>query len=135
MVLPGPRRFENRRQVASGKRPHCSGGNSARKRLSSKNFPLEGDGAGNGVILFANAMVRSSFSPPVFPAYLDFPGKKLTIFSPSLISAISRGRGTLSICEYQRSTSSVNASISFSRLLATGLTAGSSAASETQTRK
>src|SRR5713226_7309663 len=114
MVLPAPRRFENRRQVASGKRPHCSGGNSARKRLSSKNFPLEGDGAGNGVILFANAMVRSSFSPPVFStcfldlffsAYLDFPGKKLTIFSPSLISAISRGRGTLSICEYQRSTS------------------------------
>src|SRR5204863_5027622 len=109
MVDPGPRRFEKRRQVATGRRPHCSGGSSARKRLSSKNFSLGAGGEGNRVTLLANAMERSSRSP----AYLDFPGKKLTIFSPSLISAIRRGRGTLSICEYQRSTSSVNSSISF----------------------
>jgi hypothetical protein len=51
-----------------------------------------------------------------------------------LISATSRGRGTLSICVYQRSTSSVKASISFSRFAATGLMVGSSAASETQAR-
>ena len=38
-----------------------------------------------------------------------------------MINAISRGRGTFSICVYQRSTSSVKTSISFKRLLATGL--------------
>src|SRR5882757_7849643 len=42
---------------------------------------------------------------------------------------------TFSICMYQRSTSSVNSSISLSRLLATGLMVGSSAASETQARR
>ena len=74
------------------------------------------------VILFANAIARSRYFSS---AYLVFPiGRKLTIFSPSLISATSRGRGTFSICVYQRSTSSVNASISFSRLLATGLMVG-----------
>src|SRR4051812_43877806 len=123
MVRPGPRRFEKRRQVATGSRPHSSGGSSARKRLSSKDFSFVGGGEGNRVILSADAMLPSSTL-----RYLLFPvGRKLTIFSPSLISAISRGRGTDSICVYQRSTSSVNASISFRRLPATGLIEGSSA--------
>ena len=56
------------------------------------------------VLLSCDAIARSCRLRP----YLDFPtGRKLTIFSPSLISATSRGRGTLSICMYQRSTSSV----------------------------
>ena len=69
----------------------------------------------------ADAIERSCLLAPIwlFPI-----GRKLTIFSPSLISATSLGRGTLSICMYQRSTSSVKASISFSRLLATGLMVG-----------
>ncbi len=46
----------------------------------------------------------------------------------------TRPRQSFSICSYQRSTSSVKPSISFSRLLATGLMAGSSAASDTQAR-
>src|ERR1700710_375163 len=79
------------------------------------------------------AIARSFPCPCCNQPYLDFPtGRKLTIFSPSLINATRRGRGTLSICTYQRSTNSVKASISFSRLLATGLMAGSSGASATQ---
>src|SRR3954452_6367760 len=91
----------------------------------------EGFGAINLWSLLADAVEHSATSRP----YLVFPmGRKLTIFSPSLIRATSRGRGTPSICTYQRSTNSVKASISFSRLLATGLMAGSSAASDTQLR-
>src|SRR5262249_57861420 len=72
MVAPGPRRFEKRRQVATGSRPHSSGGSSARKRLSSKNLSLGAGGEGNRVILLANAMVRSCG----FPRLFGFPRKE-----------------------------------------------------------
>src|SRR5690242_21493339 len=72
MVAPGPRRFEKRRQVATGRRPHSSGGSSARKRLSSKNFSLGTGSKGNRVTLLANAMVRSSDCPRLF----GFPRKQ-----------------------------------------------------------
>src|SRR5713226_18782 len=133
-VLPSARRFENRRQVASGNLPQSSSDSKARNlrshRVASR-LSSEAVGAGTFRILLCDATMHSSNLKP----YLDFPaGKKLTIFSPSLIRAINLGRGTVSICAYQRSTSSVKSSISFSRLLATGLMAGSSAASKTQAR-
>ncbi len=45
------------------------------------------------------SLLTPSHAPATPRPYLDLPvGRKLTIFSPSLISATRRGRGTLSIC-------------------------------------
>src|SRR4029078_11055751 len=113
------KRLENRRQIASGRRPQSSwatdrGSGGRRAGWCSRPALRE-----------ALVLLWTPLNPPARCLYLDFPaGRKLTIFSPSLISATSLGRGTLSICMYQRSTSSVKDSIPFSRWLGPGLMVG-----------